>query len=70
MNVSTVYEMLQAYVNDPTSVTEEQVSEAHTYMRSIKPSKPRIYLIGALMSIQADAGGNVPTLLHKYDTES
>ena len=64
-----VYQILQNYVEDPNTLTKEEVEQAFQYMRSLQPSKANNNLIGALMSIAADAGENVPTLLDMYDIE-
>jgi len=65
-----VYNLLKQYVDDPSSVTETQLEDAMSYMYTLIPTRRNQRLIASLMSIEAGSEGNVPTLLHFYETES
>jgi hypothetical protein len=65
-----VYNLLKQYVEDPSSVTETQLENAMNHMFTLIPTRKNQRLIASLMSIKAGSAGNVPTLLHFYETES
>ncbi len=65
-----VYNLLKQYVDDPSSVTATQLEDAMSYMYTLIPTRRNQRLIASLMSIEAGSEGNVPTLLHFYETES
>lgn len=67
------YELVKSWIDDQSSVTEDQINEAIEAMYLLPPSGPNINLLAALSYIQdtsTDDVENVSLLISKYEAQT
>ena len=61
------YELIKQWIDNPDSVTEEEIEHALRAMYKGEATQQKILLIGALSSINGGAHENVPMLIERYE---
>lgn len=61
------YELIKQWIDDPDSVTEEEIQQGLSALYTGDATQQKILLIGALSSIKAGAYENVPMLIERYE---
>lgn len=63
------YELVKQWIDDPDSVTEDQIDQALQTLYTGEATGAIICLVGALTSIKEGTGANVAMLIERYERQ-
>ena len=61
------YELIKQWIDEPDSVTEEEIQQGLEALYTDEATQQKILLIGALSSIKAGSYENVAILIERYE---
>lgn len=63
-----IYELLKRWQSDPSSITQEEVTDAYAQRYSLlSPSRKDQCLFGAISLLNNDMSSNVTALIERYE---